>query len=135
MTSTLAIPLTLIALASSLGERPYIFQHENVLGTSLELKILAATPAAADRAETAALSEIDRQSRILSGYDANSEFSRWMKTRGQAVPVSPDLFRVLSLFDRYRALTEGALDPSAEAVSRMWKAAAASNRVPTRAET
>jgi FAD:protein FMN transferase len=121
--------------ASSISERPYVSHHENVLGTSLELKIRAATPAAAKRSEAAALAEIDREAKILSGYDPRSEFSRWMQTRGVAVPVSEDLFQVLTRFDRYRALTNGALDPAAEAVTRVWKSAAAAHRLPSQAET
>src|SRR3954453_19310251 len=82
-------------------DRPTVFHHENVLGTSLELKVLAGTPEAANRAESAALAEIDRQAAILSGYDQRSEFSRWFATRNQAVPVSPELYEVLAGFRRY----------------------------------
>src|SRR5215467_13329335 len=92
-------------------DRPFVFHHENVLGTSLELKIAADTRAGAQRAESAALREIDRLAKVLSGYDSSSEFSRWMKTRGTAVPISADLYEVLDRFDRYRKLTGGALDP------------------------
>jgi thiamine biosynthesis lipoprotein ApbE len=119
---------------SSLGAGQHVFHHENVLGTSLELKIVAATPAAAKRAEAGVLAEIDREAKILSGYDAASEFNRWVKTRGEGVPVSGDLFEVLSRFDRYRALTSGALNPAAEAVTRVWKSAAAAHRLPAQAE-
>jgi thiamine biosynthesis lipoprotein ApbE len=114
--------------------RQFVFHHENVLGTSLELKVRAVTPAAAQAAEAASLAEIDRQAQELSGYDPNSEFSRWMQTRGQAVPVSDDLYEVLSRFDRYRAVTGGALDPAAETAGRVWKAAAAAQRVPAQTE-
>ena len=120
--------------ASSLGGGLYVFHRENVLGTSLEVKVAAATLAAAERAETGVLAEIDREAKILSGYDPASEFNRWMKTRGEEVPVSEDLFEVLSRFDRYRALTGGALDPAAEAVTQVWKSAAAAHRLPAQAE-
>ena len=62
----------------------------------LELKILS--PSEKDSsfytAETAALKEIGRLDKILSGYDKTSEFSRWQQTSGQAVPISPELFEV-----------------------------------------
>jgi FAD:protein FMN transferase len=134
MSSTLSIPLATIILASSLGERQYSFHHENVLGTSLELKVTSRRLDDAERAEARVLAEIDRQAKVLSGYDPDSEFSRWAKTRGLAVPVSEELFEVLSRFDRYRSLTGGALDPAAEAVTRVWQTAAASNRVPAQAD-
>lgn len=84
----------------------YTFNHEHVLGTSLELKFAARSAADARRAETAALAEIDRLAKILSGYDATSEFSRWLVTRNEARPVSAELFEVLALFDRWRERTD-----------------------------
>jgi thiamine biosynthesis lipoprotein ApbE len=80
------------------------------------------------------LAEIDREAKILSGYDQSSEFRRWMNTHGEAVPVSPELFEVLSRFDRYRTLTGGALDPAAEVITQAWKSAAAEQRTPGVAE-
>ncbi len=53
------------------------FYHENVMGTSLELRVRAADEAAARRAEDLVLRRIDRLSTIFSGYDPSSEFSRW----------------------------------------------------------
>jgi thiamine biosynthesis lipoprotein ApbE len=100
----------------------------------MELKVVAGTSGAANRAEAAALAEIDREAKILSGYDPASEFSRWMGTRGEKTPISTDLFEVLSRFERYRVLTGGALDPAAEAVTRVWKSAAAAQRVPEQPE-
>jgi thiamine biosynthesis lipoprotein ApbE len=134
MTQTISLPLVAFAVASSLGEGIFVFHHENVLGTSLELKVAAQTATAAGRAEGAVLAEIDRQAKILSGYDPDSEFSRWFRTRGESVPVSGELYEVLSRFDRYRVLTGGALDPAAEAITRMWKTAAAEHRLPDDAE-
>ena len=112
----------------------YVFNHENVLGTSLELKIIAASPAQSEHAEQAALAEIDRESRILSSWDANSEFSQWVRTSGEPVRVSPELFEILNLFDEWRDRTHGVLDASAETITRVWKNAAAEKRVPTDAE-
>src|SRR5215831_15934864 len=79
----------------------YISQYENVLGTSMEIKVSARSQQEASIAEATALAEISRLSKILSGYDPDSEFSRWLKTSGKAVPVSKELFEVLSLFDEW----------------------------------
>jgi thiamine biosynthesis lipoprotein ApbE len=116
------------------SESQFVFHRENVLGTSLEFRVTAATRTIAAKAEARAAAEIERESKVLSGYDPGSEFSRWMKTRGEEVAVSGDLFEVLSRFDRYRALTGGALDAAAEAVSEVWKAAASAHRLPAREE-
>src|SRR5260221_6656194 len=109
----------------------YVSDYENVLGTSFEFKALASTPAKAEAAEKAALTEIDRLNKILSGYDASSEFSVWMHGEKIPVKVSPELFEVLSLFDKWRIQSSGALDASAEVIGRVWKAAAKNNQQPT----
>jgi len=100
----------------------------------MELKIYATSSQEAANAETAALNEISRMSKILSAYDANSEFSKWLKTSQQSEHVSPELFEVLSLFDQWKTRTDGALDASAEVITKLWKQAAAKQRVPTTEE-
>ncbi len=109
----------------------HIAHYENVLGTSLEIKTSVIAEKQANLAEQAVLTEIERLSKILSGYDANSEFSRWMNTHNQAVKVSKELFTVLSLFDQWRTKTNGALDPAAEVINKIWKEAAAKSVLPT----
>ena len=127
-----AITVTVLAV----GRRPvtYVHGYDNVLGTSMELKVLATSERASTQAETAVLNEIDRQAKILSSYDPTSEFSQWFKTTGEARAVSPELFDVLERFDMWRARTNGAIDASAESVSRVWKTAASEHRLPTDAE-
>ena len=115
-------------------QRTYAFHYENVLGTSLELKVAAAAEADAGQAEKVALREIDREAKILSAWDSGSEFSRWERTSGQAVPVSAELFEVLGLFDQWRERTGGALDALAEAVTRVWKQAEARQTLPSEQE-
>jgi FAD:protein FMN transferase len=111
--------------------RLYMSHYENVLGTSLELKISATSPQEAEKAEAAVLHEIGRLSKILSAYDTNSEFSQWLKTSQKAMPVSHELFEVLNLFDQWRLRTSGALDASAEVIAKLWKKAAARQQIPT----
>ena len=111
--------------------RLYIADYENVLGTSLQLKVASTSPELAAVAETAAMNEIDRLNKILSGYDVTSEFRVWAGTKNKAVKVSPELFEVLNLFDKWRTQSGGALDASAEVVSRVWKDAAKLNTQPT----
>jgi thiamine biosynthesis lipoprotein len=112
----------------------YVFHYENVLGTSLELKVVALSLAQSEQAERAALAEIDRESHILSSWDADSEFSRWFRTRDEPIHISPELFEVLGLFDEWRDRTHGALDASAETITRIWKKAARENRLPSEVE-
>lgn len=134
------IAIAALALGLHMGgvfesnSRIYRFHHENVLGTSMELKVLAPSQQDAEKAERAALDEIAREAAILSSYDPSSEFSRWFRTQGAPVRVSPELYENLSLFDTWRARTAGALNPAAQAVSLAWQAAAKQERTPAAAE-
>lgn len=127
---SLVLPLASAQSQSSL----YLSHHENVLGTSLELKLRTSSKAQATKAEEAVLHEIDRENQILSAWSSTSEFSRWNSTRNTPVRVSPELYEVLDLFDRWRQQTGGALDASAETAVRAWKLAAVEDREPTDAE-
>ncbi len=107
------------------------FQHENVLGTSCELRLRAGTAEAAGRAEAAALAEIDRLARVFSSYSPDSEFSRWQRTHHTAEPVSGDLLTVLAASEQWQRESRGAFNPGAEAFGRLWKQAATDNVEPT----
>ncbi len=120
--------------ASPRSDHLYVSNYENVLGTSLQLKILASSEAQAKQGEDLALAEIDREAKILSSWDVDSDFSRWFRTRNEPVRVAPELFEVLSLFDHWRDATHGALDASAETITRIWQTAAARQRLPSQTE-
>ena len=135
MDKKLIIPaLVACSGAASTAAAPDVFFHsayDHVLGTSLGLKLGAASRVAAGRAQLAALREIDRLSLILSSWDSKSEFSQWSRAQGQALRVSPELFDVLGLFDSWRLRTNGAIDPAAQAVIAAWTSAAERQRVPS----
>jgi thiamine biosynthesis lipoprotein len=96
--------------------RRYAFHSETVLGTSIELQVVASSESAATRAESAALNEIDRLAQILSGYSATSELARWQATYEEHVAVPPELTDVLESAERWRMRTGGAFDPAAVAL-------------------
>lgn len=116
------------------SRKAFAFHHENVLGTSLEVRIHATSEADADRAEAAVLGEIDRLTNILSTYNPNSEASRFLRSNKQTLAMSAELFEILSLFDTWKSRTNGALDPAAEVISQAWNQAARNGRKPTDAE-
>ncbi len=128
--------LSLLFLSGSTPNRSqyYYSNYENVLGTSFELKVSASSEQVAEIAEQTALNEIDRLNKILSSYDPTSEFSQWQKTVNVEVPVSKELFEVLSLFDEWTATTDGALNASAAVASAIWKKASAEQRLPVQNE-
>lgn len=135
--SLVLLLITLLSSATITHEKPtkiFVSDYENVLGTSMEIKIVAEQEQYANSAENAALAEIDRLNKILSGYDQSSEFSQWKTTINKATPVSEELFEVLSLFEQWRNKTNGALDASAETIGKLWKKTAGENRKPTSKE-
>jgi FAD:protein FMN transferase len=141
MKGPVTVILAFLFIAGTSGKRPaaapvekaarlYISHYENVLGTSMELKILAASQKDAASGESVALKEIARLGKVLSGYDSTSEFRRWLTSYGTPVKVSKDLYEVLFLFDLWRMRSNGALDASAEVITTLWKQAAAQQKVP-----
>ena len=115
--------------------RLYVSNYENVLGTSLEFKFTSTSEAEAEKAEQAALREIDRLSAIFSAYDTNSEFNSWMKKElNTPIKVSNELFTMLQLFEQWKKRTNGALDASAAVANSLWKEAAKNQKLPTTAE-
>jgi len=57
----------------------YVADYENVLGTSFEIE---------SAAEAASLRKVDRLSKILVGFEASREFSRWLRAGQKPVAVS-----------------------------------------------
>lgn len=101
----------------------YYFNYEDVLGTSCMFKLTARSEFSATKAQEAALAEIERLSAILNTYDPESEFSRWQKTIGSDVSVSPELFEVMALFEKWQSVTGGALNPATGSATELWKKA------------
>ncbi len=135
LVTTLCLLIVVVAVhADPAKPRKFVSHFENILGTSLELKIVARTETEADIAESAALEEIARISHILSAYDPKSEFSRWLNTHNQPVSVSKELFEVLQLFDTWRSRSGGALNASAEGINKLWKQAANRQQLPAEQE-
>ncbi len=133
----LAVPFvapTEPARAGTSDPELHTFRHENVLGTSCELRVRSRDRAAAEAAERIALAEIDRLAAILSSYSDASEFSRWQATRNQAMPVSGELFEVLAAAEQWRDRSGGAFNVGAEAFTRLWQAAARNQTPPPAAE-
>lgn len=130
----LPIVLSIVFAFLPKSNKLYVSGYENVLGTSMEIKIAAIDEPHAIKAEQAGLAEIDRLNKILSGYDASSEFMRWMKADQKPVQVSSELYEVLSLFEQWRVKTNGALNASAETISKVWRDAAKQNRLPSSTE-
>ena len=109
----------------------HAFFHENVLGTSLELHIVAEDTPAATRAEEIVLREIDRLSAIYSQYDPNSEFSILVKTpQGKTQSISEELAETLDVCKKWHTSSGGAFNPAVAQFSAAWEHAVKTGIIP-----
>lgn len=99
------------------------FHHENVLGTSLELKIQTSHETDARRAEAIVLEEIQRLTSVLSTWVQDSEISRLLASPAGTHAVSVDLHTVLGHADAWQAETHGAFNPRVQVLSQLWSEA------------
>ena len=82
------------------------FHADHVLGTSLDMAVVAKKPLAAALAIDAARTEIARLDRILSAWRSDSELMAL--NASQSLAVSPELFAVIVLCEKMRGTTGGA---------------------------
>lgn len=131
--SAQTMALEIVGLEQNEADR-WTFHHEHVLGTSLEISLHAADREQAQKAEAAILAVFDHDDALLSTWRSDSEVSRWSRTSLQPIPVSPELFAVLSAFETWRERTGGALDASVEAATRLWTSSTVHGRIPSKSE-
>lgn len=126
--------LLILALAGSAlaAPRGYLYQRENILGTSLDMTIIAASKTEADKASEAALAEIERLRKILSTYDAASPLSR-LNTTTAAVELPPEAVDLLKASDAWNRKTANAHSPQISGLAALYKAAEKSQALPTQA--
>ncbi|MFT4177774.1 MAG: DUF2271 domain-containing protein [Luteolibacter sp.] len=128
-TLTLLSALT-VAVGTAHAAETFAFYHENVLGTSMELRVSADDARQAKLAEEKVLGEIDRLSPILSTWKADSEISRW-QAAGTGMKISSDLFSVLQLCETWQFKSHGAFHASTGVAGQLWKQAEVPQILPT----
>lgn len=104
--------------------------YQRLLGTEVEVQVVARSRRQAEAAENAALDELERLSAILNRFEPLSEVSCWLIRPGKRVSLSPELLEVLALADHWRTVTHGAFHPGADALGALWKAAAPGGHEP-----
>jgi thiamine biosynthesis lipoprotein len=102
------------------------------MGVSFALVLYASDEASANAAAQAALERVAHLNQILSDYNEDSELSRLSKTAGsgQAVKVSDDLWKVLTLAAEFSRQSEGAFDITVGPVVRLWRRARRNKELP-----
>jgi thiamine biosynthesis lipoprotein len=99
----------------------FVFAHEGVLGTSLDLVVHAPRASDAAECERRVLTEIERLRSILSTYDSGSEIRRVMA--GAAVE-SVELAEVLDAYALWGARSDGAIELNMAGVIDCWRSGA-----------
>ncbi|WP_254509090.1 DUF2271 domain-containing protein [Anatilimnocola floriformis] len=130
---SLSFALLLIAGFTSARAEDFVFNHEHVLGTSLEIRLTADDAATANAAEARILREIERQRQIFSTYEA-SELKTWQQNVGKSQTVSPELLAMMQTSDAWRERSRGVFNPAAEVITQVWNRAASRNEAPAAAE-
>lgn len=134
--------ITAVALGVALGavdSRPpdapapkagaFAFHRDHVIGTSLDLHVVAPDEATAAAVERTVLDEIERLRLVFSTYDAASEISVLNRTRGP-VAVSAEMADVLTAYTRWQRQSGGAFNGQVGELVRVWKEAEKAGRVP-----
>jgi thiamine biosynthesis lipoprotein ApbE len=120
------------APAPKSAQTEFAFHHDHVIGTSLDLCLIAPDEATAERAELAVLDEIERLRLIFSTYDPASEISKLNKTR-EPVVVSSEMAEVLRAYEVWQRVSGGAFNGQVGELVRVWREAEKNNKDPSAA--
>jgi len=126
----LAVPMAASAAVPA-EARVWRLHDDHVLGTSLDLTVVASSQAAAMIAAQAARAEIDRLDVVLSGWREDSELAALNASDTHV--ASPDLFAVLRQAEAMRTVTDGAFDGRMGLTTAAWRAGAPGQAVLQRA--
>jgi thiamine biosynthesis lipoprotein len=105
------------------------------MGTTFRVVLYAERQDVAARTSRAAFDRVADLDRRLSDYREDSELMRACREAVRTpVPVSPDVFRVLSTAQRLAERTGGAFDVTAGALTRVWRRARRQGALPDPSE-
>ena len=103
-----------------------------LMGVPWTVTVYAATPAAGERGVAAALDEVERLEAILSDYRPDSELSRLSAAAPMEspVPVSDEMWEVLTRAVAFRDASDGAFDPTVGPLTTLWRQSRRSGALP-----
>jgi len=137
LTAALAVgPALLVPGCGPAGRGPTaavrVSETRRLMGVPWTITLHASSPEAGRAAVAAGFAEVERLERMLSDYVDDSELSRLsaQAPTAAAVPVSADLWRVLERAVQIRDATAGAFDPTVGPLTRLWRQARRSGRMP-----
>lgn len=135
---------TVLPIVASLGlvgsvSQPQRFTYaEPHMGTQFRITFYAPNQETADQAARAAFKRVAQLNRIMSDYDPASELMRLCKKNnddpGTPVPVSEELFFVLSKAREVSELSDGTFDVTVKPFVHLWRMARRTEKLPTEKE-
>lgn len=127
---------TLFASTLRAGNMPQRYSYTQVhMGMPVRLVVYANSEPQAQAACRKAFDRVAQLEALLSDYRPSSELRRLCeRAGGPSVPVSNDLFRVVSFAQDIARLTEGAFDVTVGPVVRLWRDARRTGHLPADAE-
>ena len=104
---------------------------EDHMGTEFKILLYAPDQETADKAAAAAFARIASLDATMTDYQPTSELMRLCaKSGGDPVPVSDELFFVLSQAQETSRISDGAFDVTVGPVVRLWRLARRTQRMP-----
>jgi thiamine biosynthesis lipoprotein len=102
------------------------------MGLPFRIVLYAPSVAAASAGAEAAFGRISRLNSILSDYDSDSELSRLSRSSGshQEIPISDDLWRVLTKAQEISRKSDGAFDVTVGPLVNLWRKARRDKKLP-----
>jgi thiamine biosynthesis lipoprotein len=108
------------------------------MGTTFRVVLYAADKPAADAAAQASFARVAELDGIMSDYKKDSELMRLCRAFatevGEPVPVSPELFFVLSKAEELSKASDGAFDVTVGPVVQLWRLARRTQQLPDKEE-
>ena len=124
--------LSAIAYASAKASERYAFSEKH-MGVDFRIVVYSSSSETAENAARLAFEKISRLDEILSDYKDDSELSRLSKRSGsgKTVPLSKDLWRVLSASRKLSEQTSGVFDITVGPLARRWRVARFYKKLPS----
>jgi thiamine biosynthesis lipoprotein len=136
--ASLTLAALLLSALTGAAAEPILMRYsytEQHMGTRFKILLYAPDQAGADAAARAAFARIELLDGIMSDYRPTSELMQLCKKAGgDPVPVSEELFFVLSRAQEVSRLSGGAFDVTVGPVVRLWRRARRTQQLPDKDE-
>ena len=130
------VGMSAAAMGEPAGSQPALRRFEFTqmeMAVTVKIVLYYADAEAATAAAKDAFSRVHALNGVLSDYDPESELRRLCDTAGEgkAVPVSPELWKVLEHAQRVSRESDGAFDVTVGPVVRLWRRARRQKELPS----